>query len=165
MQKNSYPGGVTKKNILSLYGIVVILVVVFDEWTKKIMLTKLPDQGSLLQSNLIDFSIHKNIGIAFDLPFKIPFIIIFSVVLGFLLICLAYKNINKRPTVSLALIIMIIGAAGNLFDRLVYGFAVDYILLFGRSAFNLSDIVIIIGIIVFLLASRTKNITHPEYLH
>ena len=152
-----------KKTHILLWTIPTVLVVLVDEWLKYIGLERLPSEGSLLEPGLINFAIHKNWGIAFDIPFRVEFTILFSIVIGFFLFRIAYKNIKRKPDLSLACWIIIIGALGNLFDRIYYGFTVDYIILLGRSALNISDVIIVLGVIMLLLSARRRK--HHKKLH
>jgi len=45
---------------------------------------------------------------------------------------------------------VILGAAGNLFDRLKYGYVVDYLDLKYFTAFNLADVMIVAGVIYLI---------------
>ncbi len=142
-----------------------VLFVAFDEWVKNTALRRLPGVEILTETKMFVFAIHKNYGLAFDIPFRREFIILITLFLGYYLLKIAYQNFTRHPDLSFASLLIIVGALGNLFDRIVYGFTVDYILLFGRSAFNLSDIIIILGVILFLLASRRPkghNHVHPD---
>lgn len=129
-------------------------LVLLDEWLKAKALQELPLEGSLLDPGVLAFAIHKNFGIAFDIPFKLEFVIIFSVIIGFFLARIAWQNRQRHPDITFACSTIIIGALGNFFDRIYYGFTVDYIILFGRSAINFSDIVIVSGVVLLLLSSR-----------
>ncbi len=133
------------------------LLVVIDEWLKHVALERLPNEGSLLEPGLVDFAIHKNFGIAFDIPFRLEFTVLFSIIIGYFLIRIAYKNFKRNPDLSLACGVIIVGALGNLFDRLYYGFTVDYIILLGRSAINISDVMIVLGAVMLLLSSRRRK--------
>ena len=85
----------------------------------------------------------------------------FSVLIGLGLAHAAYKNWKQHPNITVATLMILIGALGNLYDRIVYGFTVDYIILFERSAINLSDIVIVTGVFFLLwLSRRAKNKDH-----
>lgn len=140
-------------------------IVFADELAKFYAIRFLQEDTSLTSVGLINFAVHKNPGIAFDIPFKMPIIVLVSIIIGVGLVRIAIKNWNRHPDIALSAIVIIIGAIGNLYDRLVYGFTVDYIILFGRSAINLSDIVIVSGIIGLLLASRRTRIhqtIHPD---
>ncbi|MFA4845187.1 MAG: signal peptidase II [Patescibacteria group bacterium] len=143
----------------SIYWLLVptLLVVLSDEWLKAKGLERLPQEGSLVDPGLISFAIHKNLGIAFDFPFRLEFVIFASVIIGLGLVRVAYKHRHDRPFITFASLMVIIGALGNLYDRVNYGFTVDYIILFGRSAINLSDVVIVLGVVLLLIASRRKR--------
>jgi signal peptidase II len=146
-----------KRPSVYFWLIPTILLVLVDEWLKNINLHRLPSEGSLVDPRIVDFAIHKNWGIAFDIPFKLEFVVIISIIIGIVLAKVAYKNFRRHPDIAFASLMIIIGALGNLFDRIYYGFTVDYILILGRSAINLSDLVIILGVVLLLLASRREK--------
>lgn len=143
----------------------IALLVFVDEWLKYRGLQTLPAEGGPLRSSLLDFVIHKNYGIAFDIPFRLGIIIAISLVIGVVLIDMAWKNRVTHPRITFSAIVILLGAAGNLYDRLAYGFTVDYILLFARSAINLSDVVILLGVVSLLMNSRKKNQTGDPDFH
>ena len=58
---------------------------------------------------------------------------------------------------SVLAVTVILGAVGNLADRIINGFTTDYILLFGHSAINLADLLIIFGILGILWYTRNKK--------
>lgn len=132
----------------------ISLIVACDEWLKSLALKRLPIEGSLVDTSFLSLAIHKNWGIAFDIPFKLELIILFSIIIGGVLLHTAYKRAKSHPQIAFAALVIVIGAMGNIYDRLAYGFTVDYLILLGRSAINLSDFVIILGVILLLLFSR-----------
>ncbi len=164
MQKDSYARSVIypHKHIY-WFLLPVAFIVLLDEWIKSIGLTRLPEEGSLVDPGFIELAIHKNYGIVFDIPFKTELIILISVIIGIILIEIAYKNLKQHPDIAFSALMIILGALGNLYDRIVYGFTVDYLLIFQRSAINLSDIVIVVGVILLLLASRRPH--HHHKIH
>ncbi len=135
----------------------VALIVLADEWAKWWALHNLPDESVIPAPDALVFAIHKNWGIAFDIPFKMPLIIVISVVIGLALLWVAKLNARSRPVVTVSALTIVLGAMGNLYDRLAYGFTVDYIILFGRSAINVSDLVIVSGVVALLYASRVRG--------
>jgi signal peptidase II len=150
------------------YSPILLLVsgiIVLDEWVKRYALTAFPPEANVTDPGFFHLLVHKNNGIAFNIPFDMSVIIGASVVLGGALLHIAYKNRENHPDISTAALVIVIGALGNLYDRIVYGFTVDYMLIGGRSAINMSDIVILSGVVWLLLASRRKpgheNI-HPD---
>jgi len=135
----------------------ISLLVLLDEWIKYIALQRLPLEGDLLDHGMFALAIHKNFGIAFDIPFKMPLIIFTSLVIGFVLLNIAYKKWNSDPFVSFSSLFIIIASLGNLYDRIVYGFTVDYLIFFGRSALNISDFLIISSVLLLLFTSRQSK--------
>lgn len=159
VQKNSDTGSVRSfSNHIYWSLIPVTAIVLLDEFLKYYGLNTFPEEGNVVNHSILQFAIHKNWGIAFDIPFKLEFVIFFSFLIGLGLFHAAYKNWKRHPDITVATLIILIGALGNLYDRIVYGFTVDYIILFERSAINLSDIVIVTGVFFLLwLSRRAKN--------
>jgi signal peptidase II len=148
-----------KRFVWSVYPYLVpaILIVILDELIKAHLLTTLSEKGELLGTKFISLGIHKNFGIAFDIPFRIELIFILSIAIGIVLIHTAYQHRQSKPVVSFCLLLIIIGALGNLYDRVIYGFTIDYLIFFERSAVNLSDGLIIGGVIALLMNTRSKK--------
>ncbi len=140
----------------------IAAIVLIDEWLKKIGLLSLPDASSLSNPSWIEFVIHKNYGIAFDIPFRLWIIIVISLIIGYVLLDIAWKNLRTKPNISFSAMMIVLGALGNLYDRITYGFTVDYILLFKHSAINLSDIMIVLGVVFLLMSSRKKKFTDQD---
>lgn len=141
----------------------VALIVLADEWVKRWALSHLPGESELTDAGIVSFAIHKNWGIAFDIPFKMPLIILTSALIGAALLYVAYRDWHEKPTIALSALMIVLGATGNLYDRLAYGFTVDYVILFGRSAINVSDVVIVAGVVLLLHASRvSKRVDRDE---
>lgn len=157
VQENPDAGGVVHGKAAIWLLPVVALIVLADEWVKWWALHNLPDESAIPTPDALVFAIHKNWGIAFDIPFKMPLIIVISIVIGLALLWVAKQNARTRPVVTLSALTIVLGALGNLYDRLAYGFTVDYIILFGRSAINVSDIVIVSGVVALLYASRVRG--------
>lgn len=144
----------TKHKIVSIIGGLVVLT---DELLKIAALRHLPDSSRVSGMGIIKLAIHKNYGIAFDLPLWLPAVMVLTIIILIGLIFITEQNWKKHPWEAAATILITCGAMGNLFDRFCYGFTVDYLIIpLTGSAFNLSDLVIISGLIVLLL-SRRKN--------
>lgn len=126
-----------------------------DRITKSVALSNSPSFGI---AGLIEPISHRNAGLIANIP--VPRILI---ILGTtLIIAWIFRRIvkrlpdpNARDIYPLALLVG--GALGNLWDRVVYGFVFDWILLFGRSAINAADVAIAIGIGWFLLQQRKEK--------
>lgn len=139
---------------------IAFIIVLIDGWLKSYALAHFQPDVDIMQPGLFSLAIHKNFGIAFNIPLKLPVILIISVALGAILIDVAWRNRQAHQSIAAAVLLILIGGFGNVYDRIAYGFTVDYLLLFGRSAINLSDLVILIGIFWLLLASRREKSEH-----
>ena len=66
----------------------------------------------------------------------------------FALICqLLYLSIKKDYIKAWLLLAIIFGAISNLFDRIKYGYVIDYLDLKYFTVFNLADVMIVGGVI------------------
>jgi len=93
------------------------------------------------------------------------FIVIAVIVIAVLLVWLRRLTAAEKAT-SLALALILGGAAGNLIDRLVYGYVIDFIDVYYGSwhwpAFNVADAAISVGAFLLLLdAFRGGKETSP----
>lgn len=140
-----------------LLSVLAASVVLADELIKYYALRHFPFEEALVNAKVLAFAIHKNFGIAFDIPFKLPIVLVLSFPFLILLGCTAARKWRSRPDMTLSIALIVIGALGNIYDRIMYGFTVDYLILFGRTAINLSDVVIVLGVVILLFVSRSKR--------
>jgi len=141
-------------------GVLAISLVALDEAIKIFILKKLPDTGAFFDSWLLQIGLHKNYGIAFDIPFNQLILIFITLATIIFLTGILLHYIKKRNYFfAITLCFVIAGAAGNLIDRMMYGFVVDYLIFFNRSAINLSDILIVGGTLA-LIGKRWLRKSH-----
>lgn len=133
-----------------------IIVAILDGVFKFFAITRLPEEGSRALFP-VDFLLHKNPGIAFDIPIPMLLIFILTLVIVYFVAKFGLTTWKHEPERSLAAALIIIGALGNLADRLLNNFTTDYIILFGRSVINLSDILIVSGTILLLWYSEERK--------
>jgi len=89
-----------------------------------------------------------NHGAAFGLPVPSYFVILISApIILFIGWLLVHKETAAGDRLAYALIFA--GAASNLYDRIVYGFTNDYLLLI-TGVFNLADVLIISGLLLYV---------------
>jgi signal peptidase II len=104
----------------------------------------------------------KNQGIAFSLPIFGRWL---SVIIFLIIIFLIYIFVSKiKKTAYFEAVLysaIILGAASNLYDRLRFGYVVDYFSLKYYSVFNLADGLILLGVIGVVLFSLNK-INHNQ---
>ena len=127
--------------------IISISVLALDQLTKNLIsLYFLPGQSQPIIKNIFYLTLVHNKGIAFGLfRGKIVLFIFISVIIIGLLITL-FRKIRKLSLllkVSLALILA--GALGNLIDRLVFGYVIDFLDFRIWPVFNVADSAITIG--------------------
>ena len=106
--------------------------------------------------NLFYITYVKNTGAAFSIfRNNTLFLIILSIVIIGLLFYYLSKKIylSKLENISYGLILG--GAIGNLFDRIIYGYVIDfidiYIFKFDYPVFNIADMAIVIGVIILII--------------
>lgn len=100
------------------------------------------------------FSFAKNYFIAFSLPITGMFLIIFILIILIILLIFCLKMYYRGKIVDAGLIsILIVGAMSNLFDRLKYGYVIDYLDLDYFTVFNLADVMIVLASAGLILPS------------
>lgn len=105
--------------------------------------------------NFFYLTLAKNTGAAFSLLENKT---IFFIIIGILVIFYIFKYLIKEEITSLEKISYILltgGIIGNLIDRVIYGYVVDYLrfIIFGYNfpIFNLADICITLGVILLII--------------
>lgn len=144
-----------------------------------------PGESKPLINNFLHITLVENPGIAFGIDpgeslRDLILIITILTCIGFLAYLLLAKNADRRIRIAVALILG--GAAGNLFDRIFYGFFYNYAPLFqgnvvdfldirffkifilgnihGNYVFNFADVSILSGVFILIymiLISKSKK--------
>lgn len=121
--------------------------------------------GFTLIPNLISFVYAENEGVAFSmLSGNRIFIIFISIILLFVLFYMLKGDIKSNKNTNLLSIsygFLIGGILGNLVDRIIRGYVVDFVSLkiitYNFPIFNLADVLITIGVIL-LIVYNIKNV-------
>ncbi len=132
-------------------------VVLLDAWLKRVALASFPADTDVSAPGIFSLVVHRNPGLAFNIPLRIPVVLAISLILGAALLWMAWKHRQEPNDVTIAALTVFIGGLGNMLDRAFYGYTVDYLLFFGRSALNLSDLVIMGGIVWMLWAGKKES--------
>ena len=152
-----------KKNYI--YILIIILMFVLDRASKEYVIKFFLSyqEPSYYLFPFLNLTLVWNSGMAFGLfesesnTYHIISAIIASVII--ILIIWLYKSILFVEKIALSIVIG--GAIGNLFDRIKYNAVPDFIDMHYRDfhwfVFNVSDIVITIGIILLLLSDILKK--------
>ncbi len=118
-----------------------------DASLKFYAITHWSDKQTASLQPVLDLALHRNPGIAFDIPVPLSIVLPLTLIISLGFARLAYQRRYSNTDQALAAIAAVIGALGNGLDRLVNGFTTDYIILFRTSAINLSDVLILVGIV------------------
>lgn len=151
--------------------LISIITLIIDILTKQLVLyTLIEDQSISIINNFFSITFAKNTGVAFSfLDGKVPLIIIMtSIIIFYIIKYLKTTNPNKYESICYGLVIG--GAIGNLIDRIIYGYVIDFLdfNIFGYNfaIFNLADTAIVIGIftliILSFIESRNQNETNSK---
>lgn len=132
------------KHSINILGILLVTALL-DGVLKYIALAHFPTESAIDLSPVVAFVLHKNPGIAFNLALPMMIVVPATCVILVSLAYHAHQINSSQPRAALGMIAVIIGALGNLVDRIVNGFTTDYLMFFSRSIINLSDILIILG--------------------
>ena len=144
-----------KETIISL--LVISFVFIFDRVTKKNIINHQLNNQSIFINDYLNFELVWNTGIGFGLLsqdaniyYHLISLLIFSVI-----IFLIYLIIKSDFLEKILFSIILGGAIGNLYDRLIYFAVPDFIDFhigdFHWFIFNIADIFITVGIILILI--------------
>lgn len=136
--------------------LIALIVIAIDRYTKWTIAHRLALHDSITVIPGFFRIIHaENPGAAFgifaDSPsqWKVSLLIVFSVIALLIVSMLLWKNSHAMTSTGIGLSLILGGAIGNLWDRLVSGHVVDFLLFFvGQHqwpAFNVADSAIVVG--------------------
>lgn len=144
-----------------MIAIVITLIFTLDRLTKYWATKVLMDnEGISIIKGFFDFSYLENTGAAFGmLSGKLIFLTLIPIVVLVFLAYKYYKTKTKNVLLKLSGGMIAAGALGNLYDRIFYGYVVDFISVHYKNlyyfpTFNVADMSITIGtflIIIYVL--------------
>jgi len=154
--------------------LIAFLVVVLDRGAKLAIARRLSLHQSIsIIPGFFRLTHVENRGAAFGLfadshsEWKIAVLVLFSLVALVIVAALLWKNSHAMTTTGVGLALILGGALGNLWDRLVSGHVVDFLLFYiGQyqwPAFNVADSAIVMGagLLVFEILF-TKSPVHEK---
>lgn len=144
------------------FAILVLSGIVFDLLTKYLAFSALsPTTTYVLIPNVLVFVNAKNFGVAFSLLAGFPWFILAVTSAAIVFLIWLYTRVRETAHGLLitAIALLLIGATGNLIDRLFLGYVRDFIdftprlpLIGHWAVFNVADIGITVGVILFVIA-------------
>ncbi len=148
---------------LGLFGAVVVLVTdqLFKYWI--VQVARLPALGKIEISGIFDFSYVENYGASFGMLAggMLSRILLSLVSTGVAVGLIIWLGQLRRPVAVTGVSFIIGGALGNLYDRVAYGYVVDFLDFSGLMfpwVFNVADMAINVGVAFLILdAWQTRD--------
>jgi signal peptidase II len=136
--------------------LIAFLVVLLDRATKWMVSKDIPlHDGKQVIPGFFRITHVENRGAAFGLfadsptQWKIGMLVLFSIIALVVVSTLLWRNSHSMSTTGLGLALILGGALGNLWDRLLNGRVVDFLLFYVGQyqwpAFNVADSAIVVG--------------------
>lgn len=139
-----------------LFCVIVVLWVFFDRWTKAIFEGFALGQPGVDLGGILEFSLVHNYGAAWGsfsgMTIALIVVTLFLCAVIVLYAFIAAKQVSVLEMVGLALVFA--GGVGNLIDRVVNGYVIDFItpLFIDFPTFNIADTGITCGIVLIVIA-------------
>jgi signal peptidase II len=155
-KKNSF---LKKENIFIF--LIILFCVLLDRYTKNEVIINFSENVFFI-NNFINIDLIWNTGIGFGFLSTESSLIynLVSALVGAVIVILCYFTITSEVTDKLIYAIIIGGAIGNFYDRLIFNAVPDFIDLhydrYHWFTFNVADIFITLGIIIFLINEFLK---------
>ena len=156
-KKNSF---LKKENIFIF--LIILFCVFLDRYTKNEVINNFSENVFFI-NNFINIDLIWNTGIGFGFlsTESSLFYNLVSALVGVVIVILCYFTIISKVADKLIYAIIIGGAIGNFYDRLIFNAVPDFIDLhydrYHWFTFNVADIFITLGIIIFLTNEFLKN--------
>ena len=136
-----------------LYAILILALVVLDQVVTFLVRAHIPLGGSLpFLPHILELTYVQNTGAAFSMLSQHTWLLtIVSAVVAVVIAAALVKKVVKHPFGVLSLSVVLAGAVGNLIDRVLNGYVVDflYFSLIDFPVFNVADIYVTVS--AFLL--------------
>jgi signal peptidase II len=163
----------TKHSARAIHLLLALMIFLLDRWSKRLVAARIAMYSHIqIIPGFFRLTHTENTGAAFSLfadspaHWKTALLISFSAVAMVIVAVLLWKQRQALTTTGIALSLILGGAAGNLWDRVVSGRVVDFLLVYVRQyqwpVFNLADSSIVIGaslLVLEILFSRPKAVS------
>lgn len=168
MQKDAHPRALTRP-LACLAVLCAAFIALFVDQVSKYFLFDLFVRSRSAPfsyfSGWIQQTSHQNFGLTFDLPIPLGLILVASALcIGWLFsrLTLSPDARWRQPAPVFFIGLVLGGALGNLFDRLLYAFVRDWLLIGYISAINVADLSIGVGLIGLLLSMEPPAKKHSS---
>ncbi len=154
-----------------MYLLIALVIVLLDRWSKHIVAQRIALYSHIqIIPGFFRLTHTENTGAAFSLfadspaPWKTAMLIAFSAIALVVVSVLLWKNHHAHVVIGIGLSLIMGGALGNLWDRLVRGRVVDFLLFYYKRyqwpVFNLADSAIVVGaalLVIEILFAKSRD--------
>lgn len=152
------------------FAVLVLVVLGLDRWTKWLIHSRLLlNQTILIIDGFFNITYVQNTGVAFgildaaSLPLKSAALATLTIAAIAGVIVYSLRTPVNQRLLQVALSLILAGALGNLYDRIHYGYVIDFIEVYFRNyrwpSFNIADSAITVGVALLALEIFRKD-TH-----
>ena len=141
-----------KPEFLHVLGTLVLcLLIVADR-----LLKNAAQMNEWSSTNFIGLHYFENTGVAASIAIPLPVVLIGSLLIVSLLLGWLRTQDKLLWVHKVAVIAILLGGASNFYDRIVYGFVIDYLKIH-HAIINIADILIVAGLFTLIIyTKRTK---------
>ncbi len=150
----------TKQQTLLCYAIVGVLVVALDIVTKAVIEQYLLGHSAVDLLPFLKLVLVYNRGAAFGFlseasGWQLVVFVVVGLIVSLGIVIRLWRAAGTQKWFEFALVLILSGTIGNLFDRMRIGYVVDFLSIYYRSwefpAFNIADIAIFFGALMLIL--------------
>lgn len=135
----------------------IVFLIIIDQITKYLANVYKPSFNIL--GDYFKLQYIENTGTIFGLFENSNYIFVaLAIILCAIIIFYMKKNIEKNSIKEKAFMLILAGGIGNLIDRILRGFVVDFISLKWVGIFNFSDMYIVFGVIIIIFVELQEVI-------
>ncbi len=138
------------------------LVIFLDQASKQIVVATMHLYQSIALTSFFNLTYVQNTGAAFSFlsdagGWQRWFFSVLAFVISIVLTVWLYRLKKNETLLAISLALILGGAVGNLIDRVIYGYVIDFLDVYYQSwhwpAFNVADSAISLGVMLMLLES------------
>jgi signal peptidase II len=141
------------------YLLLVVVILILDRWTKVLIQNHFDlNQTATVIDGFFNITYVRNTGVAFGIfssigsPVKSLLLSIFTGLAAVIVIAYSMRSPVRNRLLQVSLALILGGALGNLYDRLAYGYVVDflefYVGAYHWPSFNIADSAISAGVVL-----------------
>src|SRR5215468_201747 len=144
------------------YGLLVVAVLILDRWTKLLIQKRFElNESTSVIDGFFNITYVRNTGVAFGIfssissPAKSILLSLFTAIAAAVVVIYSVRSPVRNRLLQVALGFILGGALGNLYDRISYGYVIDFLEFYFRDyhwpSFNIADSAISTGVLLLAI--------------